>query len=118
MVFMAKKKKIAILSCLEATKVCTGYGCLNAFNNKIRNFESYTEELELLAFFYCNGCDADYENDEGYKEKIEKIISLNPDFIHVGVCCKTKNNGEYCSTVKNMIKYFEHHNITIIDGTH
>ncbi len=51
-------------------------------------------------------------------KKIEKIISLNPDFIHVGVCCKTKNNGEYCSTVKNMIKYFEHHNITIIDGTH
>ena len=37
-------KKIAILTCLDACQVCTGAGCLNAWNSKSRNFAAYAGE--------------------------------------------------------------------------
>ena len=51
-------KKIVILACQKANTVCTGAGCLKAFNQKTKSFARYqNEEIELEAFFRCNGCD-------------------------------------------------------------
>ena len=33
--------KIAMLNCLDANRVCTGAGCLKAFNGKTRHFADY-----------------------------------------------------------------------------
>ncbi len=111
------QKKIAILTCLKASEVCTGYACFKAFNNKKSYFQPYFgQDVELIAFFHCNGCDADYENDEQYKEKMEKIISLKPDAIHVGVCCKP--DGRLCPVIENMMQCFKNENINVIEGTH
>lgn len=44
-------KKIAILTCLDACQVCTGAGCLNAWNSKSRHFAAYAgEEASLESF--------------------------------------------------------------------
>ena len=45
-------KKIVILACQKANTVCTGAGCLKAFNQKTKSFARYqNEEIELEAFF-------------------------------------------------------------------
>lgn len=44
-------KKIVMLTCLKANRVCTGAACLQAFNSKTKTFARYQEPLELEAFF-------------------------------------------------------------------
>ena len=66
-------KKIVILTCKKASRVCTGAACLKAFNQKTKTFEQYLDEpIELEAFFQCNGCDENGEGiwDEGMEEKV------------------------------------------------
>lgn len=49
-------KRIVILRCLSSNDVCTGAGCMRAFNTKSGAFTRYAEEpLELEAFWSCNG---------------------------------------------------------------
>ena len=44
-------KKIVILTCKKASRVCTGAACLKAFNQKTKTFEQYLDEpIELEAF--------------------------------------------------------------------
>ena len=85
-------KKIVMLTCLKANRVCTGAACLQAFNSKTKTFARYQEPLELEAFFRCNGCDAQGIGvwDEGMEEKVERLLSLHPDVVHLGVCTKEK----------------------------
>ena len=65
-------KKIVILACQKANTVCTGAACLRAFNQRTRSFAQYqNEEIELEAFFRCNGCDV---WDDGMQEKLERLI--------------------------------------------
>ena len=61
--------KIAMLNCLNANEVCTGAGCLKAFNARSRHFAEYGETpLELVAMARCNGCGKGI--DEGFREKL------------------------------------------------
>lgn len=78
-------KRIVILRCLSSNDVCTGAGCMHAFNTKGGAFARYGEEpLELEAFWSCNGCeDCRLKHQEGIEEKLERIISLKPDAVHV-----------------------------------
>ena len=49
--------KIAMLNCLNANQVCTGAGCLRAFNSRTKHFAEYGDiPLELVAMARCNGC--------------------------------------------------------------
>ncbi len=110
-------KKIAVLTCLEATAVCSGAACFNAINGRRAFFSDYADEaVEIVAFFHCNGCDADYDNDKEYIEKIERVCSQQPDVIHVGKC--TYYKGNMCPTIQRMIDYFEQKDIKIVIGTH
>ena len=81
-------KRIVILRCLRSNNVCTGAACLKAFNKKTGAFARYGEEpLELEAYWSCNGCgDCHFKYQEGIEEKLERIIGLKPDAVHVGVC--------------------------------
>ncbi len=110
-------KRIAVLTCLEATKVCSGAACFRAFNQRKSAFERYKGEgAELIAFFHCNGCHCDYAHDSEYLEKIQYICSCKPDAVHVGKCTQIK--GVECKIITQIIKTIEAEGILVIRGTH
>lgn len=111
-------KRIAILTCLDAVgSVCTGAGCFRALNERKGSFERYDEEIQLQAFFQCNGCQSKVETDSGMQEKIERIIKIKPDVVHIGVCTKTKRKS-LCPTIQEIITELEKNDIPCIEGTH
>lgn len=110
-------KKIAILTCLEATGVCSGAACFKALNQRTAFFQPYVEiEVEVLGFFHCNGCQCDYDLDLEYDEKMTTLIDLKPDVIHVGKC--TVQKGIECKVITRMVHRFEANGITVVRGTH
>lgn len=116
-------KRIVILRCLGSNDVCTGAGCLKAFNKKTGSFARYGEEpLELEAFWSCNGCeDCRLKHQESIEEKLERIISLKPDAVHVGVCVKqrTQDGDEVtCKTIEEICGCLQAAGLTIVEGTH
>ena len=116
-------KKIAILRCLHSNDVCTGAACLKAFNDKSGSFSAYkNEELQLVAFWACNGCrECRVENEIGLEEKLQRIISIKTDIVHVGVCTKQRSvNGirQTCPTIKELCNRIEASGIKIVQGTH
>lgn len=112
-----KVKRIAILSCLKATDVCSGAACFKALNQRQKSFEVYAEDtIEVIGFFHCNGCECDYENDSAYIEKIDTMIGLKPDVIHVGKC--TLIDGKECPVITRIVSTFEKNEILVVKGTH
>lgn len=116
-------KRIVILRCLSSNDVCTGAGCMHAFNTKSGAFARYGEELlELEAFWSCNGCeDCRLKHQDGIEEKLERIISLKPDAVHVGVCVKQRTqDGQAvtCKTIAEICERLEAAGLTIVEGTH
>lgn len=116
-------KRIVILRCLGSNNVCTGAACLKAFNKKTGAFARYGEEpLELEAYWSCNGCgDCHFKYQEGIEEKLERIIDLKPDAVHVGVCVKQRtDNGDEvnCKTIEEICERLEAAGLTIVEGTH
>lgn len=112
-------KKIAILTCLEAAgSVCTGAGCFSALNERKGSFNRYQEdEIQLQAFFQCNGCQSDSLKDEGMQEKLERLMGLKLDAVHIGVCTKTKT-GKQCENIRKIVSQLEANHIMCIEGTH
>lgn len=112
--------KIAMLNCLKANDVCAGASCLRAFNTRSRHFEPYGEkQLELTAFARCCGCDAGI--DEGFKEKLDRIVSEGTEVCHIGVCTQIRNeNGERseCPTIAKAAEYLEARGVRVVRGTH
>lgn len=110
-------KKIAILSCLNASGVCSGAACFRALNQRSHHFKVYEDQgVEVIGFFHCNGCHCDYDNDKDYLEKIEYVISLKPDAVHVGKC--TCMGGKECSVITRIIETLEHSGVKVVRGTH
>ena len=112
--------KIAMLNCLKANDVCAGASCLRAFNTRSRHFKPYGETpLELTAFARCSGCEAGI--DEGFKEKLERIVSEGTEVCHLGVCTQLRSeNGESreCQTITKAAEYLEERGVRIVRGTH
>lgn len=116
-------KHIVILRCLRSNNVCTGAACLKAVNKKTGAFARYGEEqLELEAYWSCNGCgDCHFKYQEGIEEKLERIIGLKPDVVHVGVCVKQRTqDGQVvtCKTIAEICERLEAAGLTIVEGTH
>ncbi len=113
--------KIGILHCLEATKVCAGCGCLNAFNLKKGSFTEYTTEDILAAYFTCNGCKKQNEvspkEDMGMIEKVDRLQSEGIDVVHVGVCCENAD-GRLCGRMEEIIEMIKLKGIQIKSRTH
>ena len=112
-------KKIVMLTCLKANRVCTGAACLQAFNSKTKTFARYQEPLELEACFRCNGCDAQGIGvwDEGMEEKVERLLSLQPEAEHLGGCTKEKS-GRRCPLIQRVADALSEAGAVIVDGTH
>lgn len=114
-------EKIVILRCLRSEENCTGAACFQAFNNRSSQFARYgDEEIQLVAFMACNGCrKLTLGDSSGLEEKIERILSIKPDVVHVGICCKTRtDDNEYCPEVLRLVDIFRNHGIEIVWGTH
>ncbi|HML45242.1 MAG TPA: CGGC domain-containing protein [Clostridia bacterium] len=110
--------KIAILSCLHATDVCSGAACLKALRERRGAFERYAEEedVELTAFFFCNGCNVEPKDEPKLMEKLERVIQIGTEAVHIGIC--TKRGDKSCPTIRQLCAVLEEHGIRIVDGTH
>ena len=112
-------KKIAILTCLDACQVCTGAGCLNAWNSKSRHFVPYAgENVSLEAFFHCNGCEKDPETDKGMIEKLDWLQSIGVETVHIGVCAVKRETKDLCPTIVKIQDMLHSRGIQTIQGTH
>lgn len=106
---------IAILTCLNATKVCTGAGCLEAFFMKKGTFKDYDDELTLKAFWHCNGCENN-SLDDGLKEKIERLEKMHVTHIHIGICAFEQK--KLCKNMEEIIRILKSRGFLIVFGTH
>lgn len=118
-------KKIVILRCLKSNDVCTGASCLQAFYGRTGKFQGYgiDENLQLAAFFSCNGCgDVRFKNQKGLEEKLKRILALKPSSVHIGICTKfyNKSTGQMqeCNKINAISKYLESKGINVVRGTH
>lgn len=116
-------KRIAILRCLRSNDVCTGAGCMQALNKRKGSFAVYeNEDIELEAYWSCNGCaDCFLRNQQGIEEKLKRIISLHLDAVHIGVCTRqrtTDGNWERCKVIDNICEKLLAEGIKIVEGTH
>ena len=113
-------KKIVMLTCPLAENVCTGAGCFTALNKRTHRFARYgDEELQVAAFMKCSGCGHFPREDKGLDEKIERILEIHPDAVHLGICCcRDGQSEELCEEVKAITAAFENAGISIVQGTH
>ena len=112
-------KKIAILTCLDACQVCTGAGCLNAWNSKSRHFAAYArEEASLEAFFHCNGCGKYPETDGGMIEKLDRLQSTGVETVHIGVCAIKRETKALCPNMSKIQDMLHSRGIQTVQGTH
>ncbi len=112
--------KIAMLNCLRANDVCTGAGCLRAFNSGTKHFEQYGDTpLELVAMARCSGCEAGM--DEGFREKLDRIVSEGAQVCHLGVCTQKKDAGgerHECPVITEAARCLEERGVRVHRGTH
>ena len=112
-------RKIAILTCLNSNRVCTGASCLTALNSRERHFAAYAgENVSLEAFFHCNGCGNDPETDKGMLEKLDRLQSIGVETVHIGVCTVKRETGELCPTITKIQDMLHRRDIQTIQGTH
>lgn len=116
-------KKIAILRCLESNDVCTGASCLDAFYKRNRYFSIYDEDVQLVAFFSCNGCKQRVilKNQIGMDEKLEHLKSMGTEVVHIGACAWIRTEtGEHviCPKIVELIKRIEIMEMKVVYGTH
>lgn len=110
-------KKIAILSCIKASHVCSGASCLAALKNRTGGFARYAgDEVELTAFFHCNGCDKYLENDGELREKAERVVRIGTECVHIGICCY--HGEKQCPNIRQLRGYFEENGMETVTGTH
>lgn len=113
-------KKIAILTCLNANRVCTGAGCLRAFNEKTGSFARYAEDgLLLMAFFHCPGCGISPAQDGGTLEKLERLEKIGVTCVHVGVCGMTDaGQNVLCPAMAELVELLRQRGIGTVLRTH
>ena len=112
-------RHIAILTCLEACRVCTGAACLEAWNKRERQFSRYAgKEAQLNAFLHCNGCHSDPMSDPGLAEKLQRLTEIGVDTVHLGVCAVKRETGTLCPTMKTLAERLRQNGMQIVLGTH
>lgn len=114
-------KQIAIFHCLRAQTNCAGAACLSALQKRKGTFAKYAyEEVQLVAFGTCIGCGTlTLGPAEGLEEKVQRILKIHPDAVHMGICCMTRSvQGKPCRVMAAIAKRWEAHGIQVVWGTH
>ena len=76
------------------------------------------KKLNFRLFLQCSGCGDDLEHNSGLQEKVERILKIDPDSVHVGVCTIEKDTKKRCAVIGKMLKIFKEHGIEVLNGTH
>lgn len=91
-----------------------------SFHGSVSWYEN--EDVELDAYWSCNGCaECFLKNQQEIEEKLERIISLHLDAVHVGVCTRQRNiDGiwERCKVIDGICKKLLAEGIKVVEGTH
>lgn len=107
-------KKVAILHCKRSGKRCTGASCFRTFYDRQKAFAQYGgKDVELSAYFDCNGCETDKLTDPNFAEKLDRLKKENVDKIHIATCVVCK--CEYQEQIRQAIT---EHGLTYEEGTH
>jgi predicted metal-binding protein len=124
-------KRVAIIRCRNAELVCTGAGCLHAFNRGEGAFASYGgEALELVAYLSCNGCQG-VEDQGPFDQGVFTPLALQPDLlaklerlerervdcVHLGICCWNRQ-GEECPAMVELTGELQRRGMNVVKGTH
>lgn len=110
-------KKIAMLNCLNANDRCTGAGCLKAFYARTGGFAAYgEEELTLTAMARCSHCRMPLEEDTGMQEKLDRLLEIGTQTVHIGVCASPR--GQRCPTMESYAEWLNGHGIEVVWRTH
>ena len=110
-------KKIAMMNCLKANDVCGGVACLRAFYARSAGFARYEgEDVQLMGFLRCTGCGNKLEEDKGMMEKLERLVSIGTETVHIGVCAQM--HDVKCPTMQTNAKWLEDHGIESVWRTH
>lgn len=80
--------KVGIINCYNESKICSSFGCFNAFNKKEGSFKNYNKDYEIICFTHCNGCSDDSIDKVLYKAS--RMKNRGVDTIHLGTCIKLK----------------------------
>ncbi len=101
-------KRIAVLRCLKSSSHCSGAGCLKILFNKDKVYSKYQEEdIQLTAFWTCNGCDdISLGDEEGLRRKIASMERFSVDVVHLSHCVFKKNTDgseEICPRVRAIV---------------
>ena len=112
--------KVAILTCLKACQICTGASCFAAWNSRTRNFAQYAgQDAELVAFMHCNGCEKDPASDAGMQEKLERLVQIGVERVHLGICTRTEQaDHSRCPRIQCIVDQLETQGVAIVEGTH
>ena len=107
-------QKIAILHCLKSGNVCTGAACFRSFYDRKKAFEQYQgQNVELSAYFDCNGCEADKLTDPGFTEKLERMRQEHVDRIHIALCCVKR-----CPQLEQLKSAMDRAGLSYVEGSH
>ena len=109
-----KTHKIAILHCKKSGRVCTGAACFRTFYDRKKSFAQYAgQEVELSAYFDCNGCEADKLTDPGFTEKLQRMNQEHVDKVHIALCAVSS-----CPQLDKVKQALENQGIVYEEGTH
>lgn len=88
------------------------------FDGKCLDEMSYRESaLRLAVVAQHNFYSFDFS--VGLEEKVERILKIKPDVLHIGICCKTRtDNNEYCPDIMDLVERFRSAGIEVVWGTH
>lgn len=113
-------KRIAVLRCMTVSNSCTGSGCLRALREGTKAFARYEgEELELVAFLHCNGCDCDPATDVGMQKKLARLEKLGVDVVHTSGCTvRDRESGKRCPRIDEIAALLAARGIPTVHGTH
>ena len=111
-------KKIAVLSCGQVK--CTFGGCLNAFYDRRKAFETYgDEELRMVAMMRCPECMAEKDpmTSEAFVKQLERVSEQEGVILHIGHCAKGRAE-KGCEGIKRIARAFEGKGVPVVWGTH
>lgn len=106
-------KNIAILQCEKAGNTCTAAGCFRCFNEKSKAFERYQgQDVQMMGFFQCNGCDADQLTDERFAKKLNRMKEHDCT-VHLAFCVM-----QDCEKKEILKQALNNAGLEWVEGTH
>ncbi len=108
-----KPTKIAVLRCDIVSEACPGVGCFKAFNERKSHFETYNENVQLIAFFTCGGCSG-----RRVYRLVNALKKYDLDVVHLSSCMLMEDTYPKCPNLDSIKKTIKDAGIKVVEGTH